>query len=61
MQGIGPVDDIMIPLHKHIKEGADPKTNKPHYNIVYEAVMKIVAENTKLKEICEARQGGKDS
>ena len=43
-EGSAKVDAIMGPLSSHIKEGADPKTNKQHYNYVYEAIWGLIDE-----------------
>lgn len=50
-EGNKEVDKIMWPLVSHIREGADPKTNRQHYNVIYEVVWKLQAEIADLKTI----------
>ncbi len=38
------VGTIMVGLRNSIKNGTDLRTNKPHYNIIYEAIWKLIDE-----------------
>ena len=50
-EGNSKVGKIIWPLQKHIKDGADPQTNRQHYNIVYEAIWDLVNRNDQLHKI----------
>jgi len=59
-KGLPEVDMIMADLSSHIKDGADPKSNRQHYNYVYEALWKLVEERDRLRKCVHANQIGEN-
>ena len=56
-EGHKTVEKIMPKIRRSIKDGIDPQTNKPNYNIIYEALWDLVDKLERLRGTMEDTRG----